>query len=219
MKKQIVSMIALLAISMAAMAQSKCADNKHPHMVDLGLPSGTKWACCNLGAKSPNQLGSTYRWGETQVAKGESDLDDLERYSLYNSKTKKFTSIGDNISNTKYDAAHVKLNGKWRMPTKKETEELLANCKFEMKTTASKKIVYTFKGKNGKVISIPVEGGAFDGEEWIPQLTHYWTATNSSDGEAANLWIGPDEMDDENDHHEVLGWSKEIPCYIRPVCK
>ena len=43
-----------------------CPDDKHPHMIDLGLPSGTKWACCNVGADTPESYGSYYAWGETE---------------------------------------------------------------------------------------------------------------------------------------------------------
>ena len=32
---------------------SGCPDGNHPHAMDIGLPSGTKWACCNLGAEKP----------------------------------------------------------------------------------------------------------------------------------------------------------------------
>ena len=34
--------------------------------VDLGLPSGTLWATCNLGASSPEEYGDYYAWGETE---------------------------------------------------------------------------------------------------------------------------------------------------------
>ena len=42
-----------------------CPDGNHPHMIDLGLPSGTKWACCNVGANSPAECGDYFAWGET----------------------------------------------------------------------------------------------------------------------------------------------------------
>ncbi len=41
-----------------------CPDNHHPHMIDLGLPSGTKWACCNVGASKPEDYGDYYKWGQ-----------------------------------------------------------------------------------------------------------------------------------------------------------
>ena len=37
-----------------------CPDDNHPHAIDLGLPSGTKWACCNLGASKPEEYGEYY---------------------------------------------------------------------------------------------------------------------------------------------------------------
>lgn len=43
----------------------QCPDERHPHMIDLGLPSGTKWACCNVGADRPNGYGNLYAWGES----------------------------------------------------------------------------------------------------------------------------------------------------------
>ena len=45
--------------------ETTCPDSNHPHMIDLGLPSGTKWACCNVGATTPEGYGGYYAWGET----------------------------------------------------------------------------------------------------------------------------------------------------------
>ena len=42
-----------------------CPDDHHPHAIDLGLPSGTKWCCCNVGASTPEGYGGYYAWGET----------------------------------------------------------------------------------------------------------------------------------------------------------
>ena len=41
-----------------------CPDDNHPHMIDLGLPSGNKWCCCNVGAQSPEHYGGYYAWGK-----------------------------------------------------------------------------------------------------------------------------------------------------------
>ena len=46
---------------------SICPDDNHPHMIDLGLSSGTKWACCNVGASKPEDYGGYYAWGEILV--------------------------------------------------------------------------------------------------------------------------------------------------------
>ena len=46
-----------------------CPDDRHPHMIDLGLPSGTLWSCCNEGAHTPADYGDHYAWGETKTKK------------------------------------------------------------------------------------------------------------------------------------------------------
>ena len=45
-------------------AYFSCPDDKHPHLIDLGLPSGTKWTCCNIGATSPENFGDYFLWDE-----------------------------------------------------------------------------------------------------------------------------------------------------------
>ena len=57
-----------------------CPDDNHPHMIDLGLPSGTLWACCNVGAATPQAFGGYYAWGET------------EEKDIYNHVTYKYAS-------------------------------------------------------------------------------------------------------------------------------
>ena len=46
-----------------------CPDEHHPHLIDLGLPSGTNWACCNVGASVPEAYGGYYAWGETEESR------------------------------------------------------------------------------------------------------------------------------------------------------
>ena len=46
---------------------TECPDANHPHMIDLGLPSGTKWACCNAGASTPEEYGGYYTFDEAQA--------------------------------------------------------------------------------------------------------------------------------------------------------
>ena len=104
--------------------------NGHEY-VDLGLPSGIKWATCNVGATTPEEYGDYFAWGETQPK----DYYDWSTYKYCN---------GDEYSITKYctrstygtvdikttlelsdDAARVNWGGKWRMPTIEEQKELL----------------------------------------------------------------------------------------------
>lgn len=81
MKKLLLS-ISMIFIVLMAYAQS-CPDGKHPHAIDLGLPSGTKWACCNVGATTPEGYGGYYAWGEKKMK------------SVYNEVTYKYCSGTD----------------------------------------------------------------------------------------------------------------------------
>ena len=63
--KKFFCIFTLMLVALAASAQS-CPDDNHPHAIDLGLPSGTKWACCNVGADTPEGYGGYYAWGETE---------------------------------------------------------------------------------------------------------------------------------------------------------
>ena len=142
--------------------------------VDLGLPSGTLWATCNLGASTPKEYGDYYGWGsrEAYTIRGTvswstyfqklggtgtsyvdcgTSKDPLMEYVNPNSKS---------IAGTKWDAAHVKLGGNWRMPTKGEWQELIDNCTFTW-DSANKRLVAT-STKNSNYIYLPA-GGQRDG--------------------------------------------------------
>ena len=91
--------------------------------IDLGLPSKTMWASCNVGATKPEEYGGYYAWGETE----EKGVYNDHSY-VHSNGGKPFYHIGSDISGTEYDVAHVKWGGNWRMPTKEQFEELFDNC-------------------------------------------------------------------------------------------
>ena len=86
--------------------------------VDLGLPSGVKWATCNVGASDPWEYGDYFAWGETSPK---------SEYTKENSKTYN-RNMGDISGNPNYDAARANWGGSWRIPTKKEFHELGTEC-------------------------------------------------------------------------------------------
>lgn len=105
--------------------------------VDLGLPSGIKWASSNLDATLPTDVGGYYAWGETETKK----YYDWYTYSFcingdYERGMTKYVGQNDygNVPDNKTelelsdDAAHVILGGKWRIPTSVEITELIQNC-------------------------------------------------------------------------------------------
>ena len=104
----------------------KTYDFRPVQAVDLGLPSGLKWASCNIGATTPEEYGYYYAWGETTTKADYS----WETYKYANGAKNKLTkyctdaSYGDNgfadnktTLDLEDDAAHVKWGGSWRMPT------------------------------------------------------------------------------------------------------
>ena len=70
MKGKLIIILMSLMTFATSMAQDDvvltCPDDNHPHDIDLGLPSGTMWACCNVGAQKPYERGGYYAWGETE---------------------------------------------------------------------------------------------------------------------------------------------------------
>lgn len=111
-------------------------ENGHAY-VDLGLPSGTKWATRNIGSNAPQGLGARYSWGATKlypaIAEGE---------------------LPDSISGTAYDAATVNWGGTWQMPTKEQFQELIDYAVFSP-TTINEVMVYRVTGPNGNSIFLP----------------------------------------------------------------
>lgn len=94
--------------------------------VDLGLPSGIKWAKCDLGASSPEKYGDEYSWGETWT-KWSNDyyyFTDIVKgqYTKYDSRDKRFFLEKED------DAAYLRLGEGWRYPTWNEVQELYDNC-------------------------------------------------------------------------------------------
>ncbi len=131
--------------------------------VDLGLPSGLKWATCNVGATSPEELGGYYAWGET-------DEKDENLWSTYKWCNGSSTTLTKYCTNSRYgtvdnktvldpedDVAHVKWGGSWRMPTKAEQDELRNNCTW-IWTTQNDVNGCKVTGPNGNSIFLPAAG-------------------------------------------------------------
>jgi hypothetical protein len=60
-----------------------CPDTHHPHWIDLGLPSGTKWSCCNEGASAPEEFGEYYEYGEVLTAPSQIQGEELIKNTTY----------------------------------------------------------------------------------------------------------------------------------------
>lgn len=138
--------------------------------IDLGLPSGTKWASFNLGASSPEDYGEYYAWGETEV---KSDYS-INTYLYYDSENHTVKDLGNNIVGTQYDVAHVKWGGSWKMPTYEQCYELSHECTWNL-TSINNVLGYNVVGPNGNSIYLPA-GGYFNGSKIIYKGSqgYYW---------------------------------------------
>lgn len=175
--------------------------------VDLGLPSGLKWATMNLGANSPDAFGDTYAWGHTTPGYVGSWSD----YSFYSSGstdedvtfTKYFATGSDNvILDLEDDAANVQLGGCWRMPSVYEWYELLTYCDIEKETigyTEGYRVTSKVSGYTGKSIFLPAGQSDF-----------YWSSMLSSFDSKYAQFFYPKEKTCSN-------VSRKSGNYIRPV--
>lgn len=69
-------------------AYHSCPDSNHPHWIDLGLPSGTQWRCCNEGASTPSAYGNFYTFGEVGSAPTIKQIKELLKHCKYQWTTK-----------------------------------------------------------------------------------------------------------------------------------
>ncbi|MBP5318615.1 MAG: hypothetical protein J6Y77_04360 [Paludibacteraceae bacterium] len=167
--------------------------------VDLGLPSGTLWATCNVGANSPEEYGDCFAWGETtpkttygwSTYKYGTDYNQLTKYcnnSDYGKNgftdTKTTLDAGD-------DAATANWGSGWRMPTKAEMIELKEECSWEW--TAPKGVYgYRVTGPNGNSLFLPAAGNCDEcGLGDAGSLGGYWSGllTAGSPSDAFGLYF------------------------------
>lgn len=155
--------------------------NGTKQFVDLGLPSGTKWASCNLGATKPWENGGYYAWGE------------IEEKTFYNEKTYRwgpcnpkwkycndaFCEVIDNkwVLENEDDAARVKWGGNWRMPTLDDFKELLYSCHNEWATMNNVRGLKLVSKINGESIFFPAAGLRMDNGHTNKHVGYYKTST------------------------------------------
>ena len=151
--------------------------------VDLGL--SVKWATCNVGASSPEELGCYFAWGETTPK------------SFYNRSTYTYSSDPTTLPLNK-DAAAVNMGGSWRMPTLEEQKELIDECTWKWTND------YNGTGVAGRIVTsktndnhifLPAAGYRYSsGLYYAGSYGYYWSSSldaGSSDC-AYYLYFGSD---------------------------
>ena len=178
----------LLAVLMSTTASVVCAD-EHEY-VDLGLPSGTLWATCNVGADKPEAYGNYYAWGETTAK----STYNWSSYKWCNGSDKSITkycndsSYGyngytDDLTELEHedDAAYVNWGEDWCMPSTEQFNELLTKCSW-IWTTKNGKKGYKITGTNGGAIFLPAAGFLWDSSQHSSSNGYYWSHA---------LWTSP----------------------------
>lgn len=200
--------------------------------VDLGLPSGLKWAKCNLGASKPSDYGDWYAWGEIEVKNkwaiwefynwmqaGQSDWKYITKYTIADGETGAIwydssgNFIGDNktVLDAADDAATQQLGSPWRMPTVDEITELLDKCTWTW-TTQDGVNGCQVDGPNGNSIFLPATGFVNDtalinkGDEG-----YYWSSSLSTLSRDASFFFF------HSLNHEWAYQERRCRLFVRPV--
>ena len=177
MKRLLLTILALVAIATGMLAQNIHDGHKY---VNLGLPSGTMWATCNIGAEAPERMGDKFAWGETEPK----ELSTWQNYKFGTPifLTKYISQRGWPYNDNKMelddmdDAAQVNWGGTWRMPTSAQFGELYSNCtiQFSFEDVGNNKkrygVLFT-SNINGNSIFFPVTD--YVDADWKYKLINY----------------------------------------------
>lgn len=181
--------------------------------IDLGLPSGTLWCTCNIGAKTPWGYGDYYAWGETSSKKrfGENN------YKYSNANFTKLTKYCNNpqdgfngywdkltVLQSSDDAASVRMGNGWCMPTEKQFKELIDYCTWRWTSNYEGHRVAGYivssRKYSGKHIFFPAAGAKYyDNDMSDCGGGYYWSRelflSDSHSGSAIGLLFDPYSMD------------------------
>lgn len=179
--------------------------NKPTHIaLQMGLPSGTKWATTNVGASKESEAGDYFAWGEIEpAAGGDYSPANCKAYNMNLSdlRTNKITDNNNNLT-SEFDVATQNWGDDWRMPTKAEFQELINNCTREIKKYGDF-YGWEFRSKvNNNSIFIP-NAGHYDGEIYYDDF--YFGATFIGDYARAFCWSATG--DNKVDNKGGYSWS------------
>ncbi len=195
--------------------------------VDLGLPSGLKWASCNVGATKPEEYGAYFAWGETEPKSNYDWLTYKWSNGEYNKLTKYCTNsdyyndywdgIGpmDNktVLDLEDDAAHVNWGGSWRMPTDAEWTELRTECTWTWTTQGGKNGYKVTSKTTGNSIFLPAAGYRHYTElSDVGSYGYYWSSSLYTGGPLHACFV--------NFYSGYYDWGIDLRCNgfsVRPV--
>lgn len=195
--------------------------------VDLGLPSGTKWATMNVGADSPEEYGDYFAWGETTtkstydwstykwMTDGMSSWEGVNKYTFADGQTSGVwydsngIFIGDNktILDLSDDAAYVNWGTSWRMPTKAEQDEL-RNTSYTTWTWTAQ------NGVNGYKVTSKTNGNSI----FLPAAGYRNSSGLDNAGSGGDYWSSSLDTSDSDDAY-YLGLNSGGFYWINSYCR
>ena len=142
--------------------------------VDLGLPSGTKWATMNVGASSETDYGNYYQYG-----KGVAQYAATSGKSNYSGTESPLATSADTVAQV--------WGGQWHMPTRTQFEELTANTTYEW-TTINGVNGGKFTSQNGNYVFFAGAGYWSSGRQSnVGSYGHYWSSSPLNRGRSYSL--------------------------------
>jgi len=205
-----ITLFALFGVAVCRLfAQQDIADSAH-QFVDMGLPSGTKWATCNIGATKPEEYGWYVMWGS---------IEDCSNITCSEITCKTYGMVLENISGDEnFDIARKQWGGQWRIPTQEEWEELISNSYTFWTTVNGVNGRLLRSTKNGNTIFLPAAGRREGSSVSLKnQEGRYWAATldkkqKSSQWAAAFARVSPGVA-------AVIGgyWTHHVAFSVRAV--
>ena len=165
-------------------------DNGHAY-VDLGLPSGLKWATCNVGADKPEDYGNYFAWGEISVKsiyewntyKWGTDTTQFTKYCSKSIFGKNGFTDDKTTLDSEDDAAHANWGGQWRMPTIANFNELINNTTVKWVENYNDTGVsgFRFTASNGNYIFLPAAGYRRNTLYNAGSAGYYWSSLLDTD--------------------------------------
>ncbi len=179
---------------------------QHPKIehgyVNLGLPSGTLWATCNVGADTPEDYGDYFAWGEIFTK---------EYFNEYTYDLKNKYNASNETLELIDDVAYQKWGDKWKIPTETQIQELIDNCTWTW-TTINNVNGYRVTGTNGNSIFLPAAGFRYNMELVdVGSKGYYWSSSHDNGDNAARSLLFSSDSYSGHYYFRSYGWS------VRPV--
>ncbi len=180
--------------------------------VDLGLPSGTLWATCNVGANSPEEYGDFFAWGETEP-KERYDLDTY-KYGNLSGMTKYCATDNKTELEPEDDAATANWGSDWQMPSITQIRELI-NSSNTTTIWTTLNGVYGRKitsNRNGNYIFLPAAG---HDDYRVGDAGYYWSRLLAWDRDDSGRYLYFDS--NEINYNSNMRMSRSTGLSVRPV--